>query len=173
MIQGDEVRAQITAFYGVQRVDDGDWQTMQPPEMPDWREIDPAPVEPPLGPEFAQHMEFRPTGLLPFAGADERRASGWIRPKVAPELTGPAYIALLADTFWPAFYSTQEMPRPAATVMFMMEFFDDLVPGDNAPVFFRSHSPAARGGYTMEQREIWTPDGRLLALNQQSVCMIR
>jgi acyl-CoA thioesterase len=121
-----------------------------------------------------QHIEFRITGIYPFTGSEVRAVQGWGRPKTPTSLLGPAYLAFLADTYWPAFYSALDAPRPAATIMFTMEFFGDLdAEQSEAPVFFRSSSPVSSGGYAMEQRELWTSDGRLLALNQQTLCIIK
>lgn len=169
--QGDEIRTHLSAFFGKRRVEDGEWSTSEPPELPDWREVDVIPIEPPMGPEFARHMEFRPVDIFPFSGADVRQARGYIRPRMAIERRSDAYLALLMDAFYPAFFSALDAPRPAATVTFMMEFFGDAQ--DDAPLYFRSESPEARGGYSYEHRELWSAEGELLAMNQQSFCIIK
>lgn len=173
IVQGDEVRSHLSAFYGASRVDDGDWSTSDPPEIPDWREVDVLPIGPPMGPVFAQHIEFRPDGIFPFSGAHERAARGFVRPRFTVDDPDEAYVALLMDAYYPAFFAALETPRPSATVMFLMEFFEGIEPGDQAPAYLRSASPEARGGYSYEHRELWSADGRLLAMNQQSFCIIK
>ncbi len=174
VVQEGDVRAHVTAFYGKRRVEDGDWSTVEPPEMPAWREMDPLPIGPPMGPVFAQNMEMRSHGPFPFSSGETREATGWVRPKVPTTLTGEPYLALLADTFWPSFFATLDTPRPAATVGFTMEFFGTLADSEpNEPVFYRASAPVSAGGYMLENREIWSADGRLLGVNHQTFCIIK
>jgi hypothetical protein len=42
-----------------------------------------------------------------------------------------------------------------------------------APFSFRSRAVAEAEGYTVEMRELWGEDGRLVALNQQTIAIIR
>lgn len=65
-------------------------------------------------------------------------------------------------------------PRPMATVSFALDLvgtLDGLDPW--APLYVRTHSPHAGGGFATEQRELWGEDGRLLALNHQLVALVR
>ena len=47
---------------------------------------------------------------------------------------------------------------------------DQLDP--EAPLFYRATDVSIRGGYAVEFRELWAPDGRLVALNQQTIALI-
>ena len=58
------------------------------------------------------------------------------------------------------------------TIAFTAQIMGDM-PASDEPVFFRATSDVARDGYSVEFRELWSPDGRLLALNQQTIAIIR
>ena len=55
-----------------------------------------------------------------------------------------------------------------ATVAFTLQLLGGAPAGDD-PLYFRSTNPAIRDGYVSEQRELWTADGRLVALNPQTL----
>lgn len=174
LTQEGTVRAHATALFGARRVDDGDWRDLEAPDLGDWRETSVAELQAPLAPTFTQHMQFRPLSGFPFSGADELAVTGWVRPKVPGEPRDPAYLAACMDAHWPAAFAKVTSPRPMATVTFSMQFpgtFDGLDP--DAPLYFRSECPVARDGYMVEFRELWGEDGRLLALNQQTIAIIK
>ena len=65
-------------------------------------------------------------------------------------------------------------PRPVATVAFTLELLSGLEGLDpEAPLFHSARVVAARAGYFVELRELWGEDGRLVALNQQTVVLIK
>jgi acyl-CoA thioesterase len=174
LTQADSVRAHATAMFGQRRVDDGDWNNYDTPEIGDWQEAGVAELPAPLAPTFTQHIEFRPQTGFPFTGATEREVSGWVRPRRPGERRDAAYLACCMDAYWPAAFAAVTSPRPMATVTFAMEFpgtFDGL--DLDAPLFFRSTCPVSRDGYMVEFRELFGADGRLLALNQQTICIIK
>ena len=49
--------------------------------------------------------------------------------------------------------------------------FEGLDP--DAPLAFRARLVASADGYGVEYRELWGEDGRLLALNQQTLVIIK
>jgi acyl-CoA thioesterase len=173
--QNGELRAHTVGLFGRRRVTDGDWNDADRPEdLGDWKAVDTAAVGPPLAPEFAQNFEYRVLDGFPFSGAEHPRVAGWIRADAPGPARDAAYLAGCIDAYWPVPLASETSPRPMATVSFMMEFlgtFEGLAP--DAPLFYQATSPAARDGYTAEFRELWGADGRLLAMNQQSFCIIR
>lgn len=172
--QADEVRAHATALFGRRRVADGDWSRLEAPDIGDWRGADVASLPEPLAPRFAQHFEYRPREGFPFTGGQEAKVCGWIRPRRPGEQRDAAYLAACMDAYWPAPFATFDRPRPMATISFSMEFLGgwDGLDAD-APLFYRSNSPVASDGYAAEFRELWGHDGRLMALNQQTFCIIK
>lgn len=138
-----------------------------------WREVEVVPVEPPFGPVFAQHFEFRSTGPIPFTGATKPVTSGWIREKQPPsQLDRPAIIGLI-DAWWPTYYSITTDLHPMATVSFKAEFFADpaTLPAEE-PLFHHGRMITLQDGFFLEYRELWSGD-RLVAMNQQTFAILR
>lgn len=149
------------------------WQHRAPPAMPDWRAIEPAPLEPPLAPVFTQHFEFRVTGAPPFSQAPTPTAQGFIRPKARGPIDA-AVVAACADAWWPAAYAVFDAPRPTATIAYALELLIDPTTLDpDEPLLHDARSDVADGGYATEHRTLWTPSGRLVADNHQIFAVIR
>lgn len=151
-----------------------------PPELDAGPEAFPVlPVGPPLAPDFTRHFEFRPIIGLPYQGVDVEHTSGWIRPRGPVTRVDASVVSALADAWWVQVMVQMDRPRPAATVGFSLE-----LPGDPADirrdarggieaVFHRGRSIAARDGYVVEVRELWTRTGTLLSWNTQTVAVIK
>ncbi|MFT3770880.1 MAG: thioesterase family protein [Minicystis sp.] len=175
-IEGDgEVLAHAVGVLAKKRSDDTDFCHLPAPTpMPPWRSIEPAPVGPPMGPAFAPHFEFRVCGPPPFSGGAEAVGSGWIRPRDPGAARDAGYITACADAWWPALLARLSTPRPMATVAFTLELLGTLAGLDpEAPLFFASRSLAARDGFSVETRELWGEDGRLVARNHQTMAVIK
>lgn len=174
MSQRGEAVAQLVAVLGAARAVDARWSALSPPPDARWEDAAPMPFVEGLVPTFAQAFEYRATGPLPFAGGDEARVEGWVRPRAPCAVRDAAWVAALADAYWPALYSRLGAPRPTATVAFTLQVALDPreVTGD-APLRYRAAAPVLDEGYCVEFRELWTPDGRLVALNQQTFVVIR
>ena len=131
------------------------------------------PIAPPMGPHFARMYEFRSTGPRPFSGAERSEASGWVR-LVKPVALGVPEVIGLMDAFWPATFARELAPRPMATVAFTLEMLAD--PGSLDPseaLYYRASAAAVRQGFVVELRELWTPQGELVAMNQQTFVIIK
>ena len=167
IVQHGEVQAHAVGVLGKDRVA-GHRTVLAPPAIRPWHEL--APVK--LGvfaPAFAQHAEFRPTGPLPFAGGSEPRVEGWVRWNQPGTRRDAAYLAACIDAHWPSLFSIAPAPRPMATIAFT---FQPLGVPDDA-VYYRGTLAAQDAGYFVELRELWSGDGRLLALNQQTFAIIK
>lgn len=174
LLQDGQVQAHAVGVLGQARgtVADATNLALAPVEPGDWRALEPLPVGPPLGPEFSQHFEYRTTSL-PFSGG-RPEVNGWVRPRHPGEPRDAAFLAGCIDAYWPAAYTAMELPRPIATIAFTFQPLADFTGLDAlAPLYYRSTVPASRGGYEVEFRELWGHDGRLLALNQQTICVIK
>jgi hypothetical protein len=168
LVQHGEVQAHGVGVLGKDRVP-GVRATIVPPAIRPWRDV---PALPSLGgfrPTFAQHLEFRPTGPLPFAGGSEPRVEGWVRWKQPGTRRDAAYLAACIDAHWPALFSIEPAPRPMATIAFTFQPLG--TPGD--AVYYRGTLVAQDAGYCVEFRELWSEDGHLLALNQQTFAVIK
>lgn len=174
LVQNGEVAAQAVGVLGMSRVSDGAQVRLTPPTMRPWAASEVLAVEPPMGPVFARHLEFRPTGTLPFSGAKEPVTEGWVRFKAQGPTRDAALLAAIADAYWPALFLLEDAPRPMATVAFTFQPFANFAGLDpDAPFFIRATLAAADQGFTVEFREVWGEDGRLLALNQQTFVIIK
>lgn len=172
--QGGEVLAHAVLITGKVRSTEFDRQDMATPELPPWGEAMVLPIGPPLGPEFAGHFEFRSTGNLPFSASAQATSSGWVRPLNPGRARDAAYVAAQADAWWPAILARLSTPRPTATLSFNLQIVEDPAKLDPAlPLFHRARALAGLGGYIAEQRELWTAEGKLVALNQQTFAVIR
>lgn len=174
LVQGDELRVRMTAIFGRTRVRDGTWQDGALPDVPHWREMELAPVVPPIAPMFAQNFHFRVVEGFPFTPAQPRRTSGWVRVAEPGADRGPAYLAAHIDAWWPVLLLEATRPRPIATISFTLDLlggFDGLDP--EAPLLHEAHCPRANDGFAVEYRTLRGEDGRVLAANTQTFVMIR
>lgn len=172
--QGDEIATQASVVLAKARSQDLDAVDLAAPELPPWEEVMVLPVAPPLGPEFAVHFEFRSTGQFPFSGSTHPSSSGYVRALQPGKARDAAYVAALADGYWPAILARMTEARPAATLSYNLQIVADPETIDPAlPLFHRGRALASADGYIAEHRELWTPDGRLVALNQQTFAVIR
>ncbi len=173
--QGGEVSAHAVGVVGRPRADRPRRTYVAPPSPPPWREVAPLPdPPPPFVPRFASHLEIRNVGPFPFSGSPAPEASGWLRFRNPGAARDAAFLAGLVDGYWPAIFSTERATRPVGTIAFTFQpvgTCDGLDP--DAPFFHRERVLAEDEGYTVEQRELWGEDGRLLALNQQTIAVIR
>ena len=172
--QQDGVKSHVVAVLGRARGTDPGWNHVTPPSMPDWRGVTLLPAQLPMVPPFARHYAYGPTGPFPYAGQEEALSEGWLRPLDPGPARDAALLVSLADAWWPSAFSRFTGPRAMATISFMIELvspWEGLEP--EAPIFHRGRTVVSTEGYTVEFRELWGEDGRLLSLNQQMIAVIR
>jgi len=171
--QGGAIAARASVVLGRHRHDDHHWAP-EPPQMGTaWQDEPSFPVDAP-GPTFAQYFERCNVGPLPFSGNTDPEARGWIRPRAARVNWDAATVLATADAWWPASLALEPAPRPVATVAFTLQLFSpDPPPAPDVPLYYRARGLAAEHGFEMETRELWTPAGGLVALNQQTFVWIK
>jgi acyl-CoA thioesterase len=173
--QATEVRAYMVALLG--RVRDPSVTFSQLPTcvVPSRQTVPVLPVIAPIGPEFAQYMEYAPVGPLPFTGADDAVGGGFVRAKEVGSAFDAPYLVGLADAYWPTLVAKLTSPRPIATVSFSFQLLMDCAHLDPASaVFVRARALAAADGYVAELRELYSENGEhLLALNEQVFAVIK
>lgn len=175
LVQADEVLAHVVAILGRARVRDRDRMLLSPPMIVPWQSVPVAPIRAPIAPVFTQYCEFRPIAGLPYSGqSGNPDVQGWARfVGLGPEWE-EADVVATADMYWPALLLTEPAPRPMATVAFSLQLLQSpqqLPPA--SPLFYRGHTLAARDGYVVEQRELWSEDGTLVALNEQTLALVK
>ena len=172
--QHGETRCHAVAVVAADRAGtaaDG-WNDLTRPEAPPWSAV-PAVATGAGWPEFAQHFEYRIVEGIP-ASRGPARTVGWVRPRDPGPDRGGAYIAAMIDAWWPAAFVRFPAMRPMATITFTLDIVggtDGLDPG--APLLYRATAPVCTSGYCLETRELWSEDGRLVALNHQTFVVIQ
>ncbi len=172
-LQQGQIQARASAVLSVARAVESPSVSPAYPSRPSWNQVEVAPVGPPMGPVFAQHFEYRPTGPWPFAGGAEAVASGYLRERIPPAvLDAPAVLGLL-DAWWAALFAIETRPRAIATVSFTAELVEPpaSLPSDE-PLFHTARVVAQRDGYSTEFRELWWGQ-KLVALNQQTFVVLK
>jgi len=172
LVQDGEVKSHAVAILAATRTTGpaASWNDLSPPVLPHWNDIAPIPAG--AGPQFTQHFEYRVVEGLPGAGGAPR-SLGWVRPRDPGALRDAAYVAAMADAWWPAALVTLA-GRPMATIAYTLEILgsvDDLDP--LAPLVYRAVVPVCAEGYFVETRELWSEAGRLIARNHQTFAIIQ
>ena len=147
------------------------WGLAQVPELGSWQDVPVVSIDPPLGPVFSRHLEYRPRLGIPMSGAPAR-TEGWIGLVGLPQWTAHLLLGLV-DAWWPAAYTALPSPRPMATVSFGAHLLVD--PGEISPAEPLLHEAVvtcAEDGFTSELRRLWTPSGRLVVENHQSIVVV-
>lgn len=169
-----ETWATATVVFGGDRAPDMDGHpVLRMPDAPHWQGMDPLTLEPPLAPEFLQHLAVRPVSGYPYSGTDDE-VLGWVAPAVALASYDEATLVGLVDALWPAALVQVSTARPMATLSFSATLLvDPLTVDATAPLLHRGRMLGLAQGYSTESRELWTPDGRLAVHNAQVIAIIR
>ncbi len=175
LVHEGEVFAAATAVLGKTRVaDDGVPVAGKEPKGPPWQAVTPIPIGPPMGPAFALHYEFRPTGPMPFAGGNVAVCEGYVRPRVRPKKLSVTDLVAMVDAYWPAIFSVTNAPRPMGTIGFAFQVLVDPETLDpEVPLFHRGTQLGASEGFVAELRELYTFEGTKVAVNLQTLAIIR
>lgn len=173
LFQQGEVLARASAIISTARPVQSALPAPTPPPGAgaDWRAVEAPEVGPPLGPEFAQHYEYRSTSPWPFSGAPEAACHGWISERERPARLDVASLTGRLDAWWPAFLVTASEPRATATISFMAEFLADPATLSTEPFYYHGRVVALEEGFFVELRELWQGE-RLVALNQQTFAVL-
>jgi len=176
LLQKGQIQAHAVAIMGTPRMLENadDHAEIARPVVTSWRELEPIPPDVPNVPVFSRHFEFRLVDGLPFRGAAKSGAVGWIRMRDPGPVKDAALVVAHVDAWWPAEFARMKSQRPMVTAAFSLQ----LVGGPeawktDAPLLHTSRSLAARQGYVTEVRELWTEDGELVALNEQTMVIVK
>lgn len=174
LVQHGEVTTHVVAVLAATREvpDPPTWRDLTAPPSPPWHALAPLPTDGGF-PEFARNFEYRIVAGVPASGG-AAQTIGWVRPREPGEIRDAAFAAALVDAWWPATMVRTSTPRPLATIAYTLELVDDIAAIDReAPLLYRGTVPVAGDGYFLETRELWSSDGRLLAINHQTFAVIR
>lgn len=172
--QGGELCAHLVGNFGKRREVGLEWVELKPPLVPPVSALEAWTLGPPIAPEFTQRLEYWSAGAPPYQGEGPVTTSGWIRLREPGDQADAAWICGLIDAWWPGMAQRFTAPRPSATITFTLALpggHESLDP--RAPLAYRGEAVALRHGYAVETRELWTVDGQLVALNQQTMALLR
>jgi hypothetical protein len=148
-----------------------EWGCARMGDVPSWRAVPEVPIAPPEGPVFGPHVVFRPLVGRPGSAA-EARTRGWVA-FADGEPWNAARVLGLIDAWWPGALVASNRMRPLATVMFAATLLVDPVDLDAAQqLYYEGELTAGANGFTSELRRLWSPDGRLVVENLQSIVVI-
>jgi acyl-CoA thioesterase len=176
LVQKGQLQAHAVSVLGAPRRvgQEADHTELTPPEAPSWRDIAALPPDLPNVPVFAQHFEFRLADGFPFRGAARSGAKGWIRLRDLEGERDAALVVAHVDAWWPAEFARLSAPRPMVTAAFSMQVVGGAeVWTNDSPLLHVSRTRAVKEGYVTEARELWTEDGALVALNEQTMVIVR
>lgn len=141
------------------------WRT-QPPDAPAPEAVEPMDTAF-LPPRIFDQLEMRMVfGAIPFTGAEEALAGGWVRTK-RPGPLDPELLATYADSWWPAPFPRLEGPVLAPTLEMTIHFRLEPPPGVHEHVLARFRSTTGAEGFFEEDGELWSERGELLAQSRQ------
>ncbi|HVL33004.1 MAG TPA: thioesterase family protein [Actinomycetota bacterium] len=166
--QGAGVLARAMAAFSVSW-DGFEYDDARMPDLPGPSESMEIPTTEHL-PPFLAHVDsraaiFRP----PLAGAEVAETAGWMR-FADPVVPDPIVVAMLADTWLPSPFARATRPVLTPTVDLTVHFcaalpIEGARPGDY--VLGRFASDLSRQGFFVENGELWSESGVLLARSRQ------
>jgi acyl-CoA thioesterase len=176
LMQKGELCAHVVAILGAARPmsETTSHVDLLPPNVGDWRETPALPMDMPLLPAFASHFELRLVDGLPFQGAPRSGATGWIRARDPGPVKDAALVVAHVDAWWPAEFARMKAQRPMVTAAFTLQMIGGAAAWNtDAPLLHTSRTLAVRDGYVTEVRELWTEARELVALNEQTMVIVK
>jgi acyl-CoA thioesterase len=113
-------------------------------------------------------------GDPPFTNSDRAISGGWIR-LAEPRVIEPVALAAIADAWVPSVFSRMSHPVPVPTVDLTVHFRRALpLPNASADDFLLTifKSATAADGFFVEDGEIWSARGELVAQSRQLAVMM-
>lgn len=174
LTQNGEIATHLVAVFGRTRPVDLAWDEIVPPELPPPDSLPVLDIPKGVAPAFTEHFAFRIAGPLPYMGVAESRTAGWVQTRLPMQRPDAGWVLALADAWWLTPMVRCNGPRPAATLTFGFQLLCDPSSLDpSQPLFHRGYTPRLQEGYGIDDRELWSPDGRLVARNQQVMVLIK
>lgn len=143
------------------------------PTVPAPETVEPFSATP--APSFTSYLELRFChGSPPLSGSEQTEMGAWIRFR-EPLLVDTAAALAILDAAPPAAMARFDSLRPMATVALSCQFFETLPLADARPddhYLFIVRSSVCADGYAEELGELWSRQGRLIALCWQTVALL-
>ncbi|GAB4196038.1 MAG: hypothetical protein Tsb002_29080 [Wenzhouxiangellaceae bacterium] len=124
-------------------------------------------------PQFTQYFEMCfSKGGKPFSSSDERELSGWLRLRRTGGVDGDSLALMLFDTFPSPMLPCMPSPAPISSVTWNAQWLCDPreSPADGW-WYYQSLLRQNDGGFAHDDRRLWDPAGRLVAMGSQAVAV--
>jgi acyl-CoA thioesterase len=147
-----------------------DWAENAMPSVAPPGDLDIFPAADGITPRFFENFDARPAiGDWPFSGAKTALSGGWIRLAESRPVDDLA-VAAFADAWMPSVFPRLDRPMAVPTVDLTVHFRTAFPPSGVDPedyvlVVFRSETAA--DGFFVEDGEIWSSNGTLIAQSRQ------
>ncbi|MDR9753910.1 thioesterase family protein [Pseudomonas sp. SZMC_28357] len=172
-MQNGQVVTLVQGSFGASRPSEVTVTAEPAPEMKHWDECQELPYIPGITPEFMRHLAMRWTvGGLPFSGNTSRQMGGWVRLRgdVKEEPLGESHILALVDAWPPSLMPHLSKPAAGSTLTWTIEFVQPLLELTTLDwCKYLVTIEHARDGYGHAAANLWSADGRLIALSRQTV----
>lgn len=147
-----------------------EWAETSMPGVASYGDLDALPRDNGITPRFFENFDARPAiGDWPFSGAKRALSGGWIR-LAEPRPVDDLAVAAFADAWMPSVFTRLDRPMAVPTVDLTVHFRTSFPPAGVDPedyvlVAFRSETAAE--GFFVEDGEIWSSNGTLIAQARQ------
>jgi acyl-CoA thioesterase len=175
MRQGDRLLATAQAAFAPP-LPGVEFNDLQPPDVPPPQDLPilaKMPGTPPM-PMRDRYEQRWAVGSLPFSGAAQAVAGGWIRlnPTEGHQPADHVLVAALTDAWVPPIYTRVDERMGVPTIDLTVHFRAPLPPGDAGWFLVVFRSQMAADGFVEEDGEVWSADGRLLAHSRQLAVLL-
>ncbi len=168
--QDEQTIASLILCFGRGREGQFEIEGPRAPDAKKPEELDPLPYMEGITPRFTQHFDYRYTGnTLPFGGHKEGKIQGWVKARDTAAVTESTILSLL-DAWPPPIWIHADSPIPGSTITWQVNFMDEVhQDGFSGEQYFyyEAETTAAAGGFSDFQGNLWSPDGKLLAVSRQ------
>lgn len=121
-------------------------------------------------PDFIKQFDHRwVLGEAPFMASSEKAIGGWIRVRDSNTDISEGHVLAMIDAWPPAALSMLSMPAPASTLNWTIRWADHPM-GFQTSEFCQFHTEmdCASHGIAHSRSFFWGPDGKLIAISEQT-----
>jgi acyl-CoA thioesterase len=136
-------------------------------------EISIAEESPTTTPSFIGHFEIvKLSGDWPFTKSKQSALNGWMRFKQPPLTFTDAHLVALIDMWPPTVLQMLDLPAPASTMSWNLEFIHPHNEFKNNEWFaYHATTRQASSGYAHTEANVWDEKGDLVAISRQTVAI--
>lgn len=123
-------------------------------------------------PAFFQHVALNPQqGALPFSNATSSHLGGWMKFKKTSNQLDERHVTALTDAWPPTLLQQFSKPAPASSMSWYIEFIDEVNLDADSWLGFEAITHHSAHGYGLEDANIWSQEGKLIAISRQTVAI--